>query len=604
MADASRTFFALLRDKRGNVLPLTAGAVLISTALVGGGIDMSRAYRAKNRLQSACDAAVLAGRRAVESDGYDNKAKAQADSYFATNYNEANQGTTAAVFQSSGADKGQIVSGTATAKLNLVLMQIFGFKQFELAVDCESQMGMGNSDVVMVLDNTGSMDGSRIIALRAAMKNFYSTVETATTGTNARVRYGFVPYSSSVNVGKLLMAANPAWIRDSRNIYSRYAQPVGEETEPPPVPFNQDDEPKKDTSTSYSTQNGCEAQLGKTEWVDDAAPSTIRTNAEKNNDTGAQTWTTTERITQRRRDYLTCYKSKNVWYRTYNRQIQYIDTVQKWRMVYGPVSYPFAEYKSGVKVVNNTGDYGTPSTSAVWSGCIEERDTIASPAFAYIAGVGITPAANDLDIDNEPTTEEETKWSPMWKDVAWRQTSETTGAKPGSNCPVQARLLAEMNQKDFGDYADSLIATGNTYLDLGMVWGARLSSPNGIFSTNVNLKPSNGGEVSRHLIFMSDGAMETAVNNQTSWGIEVNDQRVSAGDTGSDNGRHSSRFRALCEAVRAKGIRVWTIYFGGSNTDLKNCASANSYYSASNSAQLNAAFQEIAKQVGELRLTQ
>ncbi|MEL0209796.1 MAG: pilus assembly protein TadG, partial [Novosphingobium sp.] len=62
---------------------------------------------------------------------------------------------------------------------------------------------------------------TRIQALRASMKNFYDTVAAATSGTNARIRYGFVPYSSSVNVGRLILDRNPAYLVDNWTIQSR-----------------------------------------------------------------------------------------------------------------------------------------------------------------------------------------------------------------------------------------------------------------------------------------------------------------------------------------------------------------------------------------------
>ena len=40
------------------------------------------------------------------------------------------------------------------------------------------------------------------------------------------------------------------------------------------------------------------------------------------------------------------------------------------------------------------------------------------------------------------------------------------------------------------------------------------------------------------------------------------------------------------------------------NSDLSYCGSPGSSFTASNATQLNAAFQEIAKQVGELRVMQ
>ncbi len=226
MSGAKRGFLAFLRDIQGNVLPLAAIGMLLSAALVGGGIDMSRAYRAQNRLQSACDSAVLAGRRAVDSNGFDATAQAQASNFFTTNFNAGALETDTPSFTAGSADNGQTVTGTASADLNLAVMKIFGFKKFSLSVHCQASMGVGNSDVLMVLDTTGSMSsplgsGTRISGLQAAMKNFYTTVQTATAGTNARIRYGFVPFSSTVNVGKLLYDLNPAYLVDTYHIQSR-----------------------------------------------------------------------------------------------------------------------------------------------------------------------------------------------------------------------------------------------------------------------------------------------------------------------------------------------------------------------------------------------
>ncbi len=63
------------------------------------------------------------------------------------------------------------------------------------------------------------------------------------------------------------------------------------------------------------------------------------------------------------------------------------------------------------------------------------------------------------------------------------------------------------------------------------------------------------------------------------------------------------RFRAVFDAIKAKGVRVWVIGFtSGLTSDLAYCASPNSSYTANDAASLNNAFQEIAKQVGELRV--
>ena len=56
------------RDTSGNTLALMAAALLPLLGIIGGGVDMSRAYLAQSRLQQACDAGVLAARKRLGSD--------------------------------------------------------------------------------------------------------------------------------------------------------------------------------------------------------------------------------------------------------------------------------------------------------------------------------------------------------------------------------------------------------------------------------------------------------------------------------------------------------------------------------------------------------
>jgi aspartate aminotransferase-like enzyme len=143
-----------------------------------------------------------------------------------------------------------------------------------------------------------------------------------------------------------------------------------------------------------------------------------------------------------------------------------------------------------------------------------------------------------------------------------------------------------------------------------MIWGGRLISPDGIFSANVNSAPENGGAVSRHIIFMTDGKMEPSNTTQSSYGIERLDQRISGNGSASEQlKRHRARFLAVCEAVKAKGIRVWVVAFDPKGempsldlTNLTTCADSGSLFFAENAQKLNEAFQDIAKEVGELRI--
>ena len=641
---------AIVRASGGNVLPLAAGTMLVAAALVGGAVDMGRAYLVKSRLQAACDAAVLAGRRAVSSNGFDSTAQSQATTYFATNFDAGQFSARDASFTHSAADNGNTILGTATARVDTTVMRIFGSREFVLAADCTASMGVGNSDVMMVLDTTGSMDWTlsgtsqtRIQALRASMKNFYTTLATATAGSNARIRYGFVPYSSSVNVGQLLHTLNPAYLADTHTIQSRTANWTASTQNTQTGwgdPATASDQSTDDATSGswsdhgaaiYANGTACTAALpapNPSAWANSGPPD-IDIGAPYVDGSGNQIQVTTTTQLQTQFEYR-CRRitdglaPRKIEVRTNSRNLvttgtatrapvyqqQTVQVFSSWS--YRPVAYNTSIYKIFQPVTTQTGSNGTNRTST-WEGCIEERGSTAAASFSFNAITGISPSAADLDIDSAPSASAASKWAPMWPEVAYYRLNSSGdltstspsayGAQAGSDCPRPARLLATMTQAQFDAYADALNPEGSTYHDIGMVWGARLASSEGIFAANVNAVPPNGGNVSRHIVFMTDGEMSTSYSNQTSWGIEYHDRRVTDDGFTNNNSRHTSRFLALCAATKAKGIRVWTIAFAaGSNSDLTTCASPVSAFTASNAAQLNAALQEIAKQVGELRV--
>lgn len=630
----------LLTNQAGNILPLAASGILVMAALIGGGVDMSRGYQAQTRLQNACDSAVLAGRRAVTNNGFDATAEAQAQRYFDVNYDDGIQGTFDAAIAFDSNESGNAVTATATTTMPMLMMQLFGKVDMPLSVTCQSTMGVGNSDVTMVLDVTGSMstalsDGTRLDALQDAMLNFYNTVDTSTGGSNARVRYSFVPFSTTVNVGRLLMDADVDYIADEWTIQSR-APVFNTITEQVRIgwenPVATSSSSYSSTTTSsltqlnsnrYNSSSACTATLpAEVPWANNGA-STV-TSGTTTNGAGQQVATTTTSQPQRMTNYR-CDPSGSRWrpytyysyrayvlnqYATSNPIMETRTRTEFARWEYRPVRYNTSSLKRFNTVSTPTGTNGVAENSA-WDGCIEERSTVSEATFAFNNLLGITPGgALDLNIDMGADRDSpETQWGPLWRNVAYRRSTlavNTTGTKATSYCVPQAQLLREMSASEFGTYANSLTAQGNTYLDIGLLWGARLSSPEGIFGNVVGESPDNGGNVGRHIIFMTDGAQEANNSVYQAYGIEALDRRISDdGTTIQTNARHRARFLAICDAIRGKGIRLWTINFSGTaNADLTTCASAGSAFNAGSSAQLNAAFQEIARQVGELRVLQ
>ena len=108
-------------------------------------------------------------------------------------------------------------------------MSIFGFTNVPVKVGCAARLSFSNTDVMMVLDTTGSMLQTnpgdalpKIAILRNVILGFYAQLEAAKSG-GTRVRYGFVPYSANVNVGYLLKSD---WMVDEWDYQSREPLPL------------------------------------------------------------------------------------------------------------------------------------------------------------------------------------------------------------------------------------------------------------------------------------------------------------------------------------------------------------------------------------------
>jgi hypothetical protein len=147
-----------------------------------------------------------------------------------------------------------------------------------------------------------------------------------------------------------------------------------------------------------------------------------------------------------------------------------------------------------------------------------------------------------------------------------------------------------------------------------MIWGGRLTSPTGIFAENVNLD-ADKINVSRHIIFMTDGAMQPTTESYSAYGLEKLDHRIapSGNDDSAMIAYHNNRFIAACKAAEAEGYTVWMVAFGQTiTTKMLECTgnytgvdtdSDRALY-ASDATALNNAFKYIAGQVADLRINQ
>lgn len=643
---SSRAMCRLLRHEGGNTLIITAFLLFPMIGMIGSGVDMSRAYMVKTRLQSACDAGVLAGRKAMGQVGtYDTTSKAKANSMFNFNFVADGLEVTNTSFSTAANSAGQ-VNGIASTTLPTLVMKAFGYTKFDLNVTCSAELQIANADIMFVLDTTGSMawcpDGStgcnggsssRIAGIREAVADFHKTIAAAVTNdTETRIRYGFVPYSSSINVSGLIAAGQfpTSYLADSHTYQTRlavYDTPVETVTTTTDVGSAQTEvydggaDISKNQCNDYA-DNRYPSYGENPVIISGTKPGTVRERTYYNPEWGYSGASDTKGNT---RSCRRTYQDRDVNYQVGGY------SWTKWRYTADPIST--AGIKTGstriatgtagtvttagvydpVELLTAPGAKGIISTNSTWEGCIEERATVVDKNMSPIPS-----GAKDLDINSVPTSEA-TRWKPLWEHVEYYRygnltsvDSTTTLNSVNANCPEPMQEFKAVDTVDatsvptwLTSYLNSLQPAGSTYHDIGMIWGARLASPRGIFKSIVDDGVTKS--VSRHIIFMTDGEMAPTTTTYSSYGQELYDNRVAPSGTNNSTltDYHSNRFLAACEAAKAEGIMIWTVSFGtGMTSNLRKCSSDNRAYESTSTATLKDAFKAIASQIADLRLNQ
>lgn len=201
------------RDERGNIAIIFAIALLPILSFVGAAIDYSRATRARTATQGALDSAALMVAKNL-SDG-----KITADqvptagaAYFAQLYTQTDSQNVkaSATYTANNGGKGSTVTMTASGEIKSEFMQIAGFPTLGFSVGSTSTWGNSLLRVALVLDNTGSMAGTKISNLKTASKNLVDKLG-ALAKTPGDVMLSVIPFASAVNVGTDKGSA--AWLR-------------------------------------------------------------------------------------------------------------------------------------------------------------------------------------------------------------------------------------------------------------------------------------------------------------------------------------------------------------------------------------------------------
>lgn len=195
-------------ETRGNVAMIFGLSMPVLVLMTVGGVDIHRASTVRVNLQDALDAATLAAARSPYSDdvniqrvglaalkanlkAYPNITLREADTTFVLNKSEI-------VVASSKVDVKTLVA-------NIFLPPYGKFMDDYIQVGAHSEVNRATKDieVSLVLDITGSMEGTRLSDLQEAANDLVDLVVQTNQSIN-KTRMALVPYSMGVNAGSYL----------------------------------------------------------------------------------------------------------------------------------------------------------------------------------------------------------------------------------------------------------------------------------------------------------------------------------------------------------------------------------------------------------------
>lgn len=276
----ARTGARLIANQRGSLVPAVAGGLVVLTGATGLTVDGARMFYVKDVLQKSLDSAGLAAGHALDVDNMENDAR----EFFNANIAAVDNLAADSDMQVSVSPDNEVITLVATAKVRASFMSVFGVQEITVSATTEITRETRGMELVLVMDNTGSMrHGGKIDTMKEAATNLVNVVY-GDKEVNPNLWVGVVPYVAHVNVGK----GHTAWLTDAGNtqVDTQYfgtewmgcveARPDSEdETDTPPAdagfsPYYFED-------TDYYVKTNGSGSYGDNNWInDDTGELTIR----------------------------------------------------------------------------------------------------------------------------------------------------------------------------------------------------------------------------------------------------------------------------------------------------------------------------------------
>ena len=518
---------AFANDRRGNVVLIFALAIFVLGMVVAAAVDLTRASSSRSHLQDATDASVLAAAKAYYMNASKPhaerlaSAQAAADAYMQSMIAGRSQKQTLLnpSWEVQVSDKG-VVTLTSRGSSPAYLGFFFGVDKLDFTSVAVAQGGAPRLEIALVLDNTGSMQGTKIEELKKAAVGLVESLEKGAAGSSITdpLKISLVPFSMTVRVDPVAYR-NAGWI---------------------------------DTKGLASIHHEHFSDAGKTRF---------------------------QLLDQMGVKWAGCVERRPA------------------KVGGGWVDYDVTEAPP-----NET----TPDTLYVPYFAPDEPGEPVSP------NAWPRPEFNNNDVYNSYLDDATNGgWKKRQSNISKYVTAPSKGGGPNQGCTLAPISRLSANTTPVKDTIKAMVATGNTDVAFGLLWGWHTLSPNAPFK---DARPYDEKNLSKIVILMSDGDNVNSEADNPNESTYSSAGYVTTGRLGITGGSGSDRTKAmderlakLCANMKAQKIELYTMRVelaGSASTVLQNCASGpGHYFEVAKAADMNAAFQQIATSILELHLS-
>ena len=179
---------------------------------------------------------------------------------------------------------------------------------------------------------------------------------------------------------------------------------------------------------------------------------------------------------------------------------------------------------------------------------------------------------------------------------------------PGFGCDVQAVTRLTNSYSSVKTSINAMTASGSTNIPEGLAWGWRMLSPQAPFSDG----QSYDSTTLKIVVLLTDGTNSIPTwtsalgGAYSSWGYPYSNRTSTNAGTYMRDGL-DAKTRAVCTAIKAKGIKIYTIGLmiddSAGQQLLSDCSSGTDfYYNSPTAGQLDTVFASIAQKITKLRI--